>query len=62
MRSYLFLKNNVTSEEVVSHNVLYRQQLYVAHYQVSFYANDYIEKLPNMSGPLTPTSEPIMVR
>ena len=32
---YLFLKNYVTSEGVVSHNVLYYQQLSNARYQVS---------------------------
>ncbi len=45
VRSYLFLKNYVTSEGVVSHNVLYYQQLSVAGYQVhvSFYANMYFD-------------------
>ena len=33
---YLFLKNYVTSEGVVSHNVLCYQQLSNARYQVSF--------------------------
>ena len=28
--NYLFLKNYVTSEEIVSHNVLYYQQLFIA--------------------------------
>ena len=37
VRNYLFLKNNVTSEGAVSHNVLYYQQLSVARYQVSFF-------------------------
>ena len=36
MRNYLFLKNYITSEGVVSHNVLYYQQLSNARYQVSF--------------------------
>ena len=36
VRIYLFLKNYVTSEVVVSHNVLYYQQLSNAPYQVSF--------------------------
>ena len=40
---YLFLKNYVTSEGAVSHNVLYYQQLSIARYQVSFYANNYFE-------------------
>ena len=30
--------NYVTSEGAISHNVLYNQQLFVAHYQVRFYA------------------------
>ena len=33
-------------EVVVSHNVLYYQQLSIARYQVSFYANNYFEQLP----------------
>ena len=33
---YLFLKNYVTSGGVVSHNVVYYQQISNAHYQVSF--------------------------
>ena len=41
--SNLSLKNYVTSEEAVSHNVLYYEQLSIAHYQVSFYANSYFE-------------------
>ena len=36
VRNYFFLKN-VTSEGAVSHNVLYYQQLSIAHYQVSFF-------------------------
>ena len=31
------LKNYVTSEKDVSHNVLYYQQLSIAHYQVRFF-------------------------
>ena len=42
VRNYLFLKNYVTWEGVVSHNVLYYQQLAIACYQVSF-ANIYFE-------------------
>ena len=38
VRNYLFLKNYVTSEGAVSHNVLYSQQLSIGCYQVSFYA------------------------
>ena len=38
VRTYLFVKNYVASEGAVSHNVLYYQQLSIAHYQVSFYA------------------------
>ena len=29
---YLLLKNFVTSEESDSHNILYYQQLFIAHY------------------------------
>ena len=36
VRSYIFLKNYVTSEVAVSHNVFYYQQLSIACYQVSF--------------------------
>ena len=43
VRNYFFLKNYVTSEGAVSHNVLYHQQLSFAQYQVSFYANNYFE-------------------
>ena len=35
-RNHFFLKNYVTSEGVVSHKVLYQQQLSNARYQVSF--------------------------
>ena len=42
VRNYFFLKNYVTSEGAVSHN-LYYQQLYIACYQVSFYAKHYFE-------------------
>ena len=38
-----FLKNYVTSEGAVSHNVLYDKQLFIAGYQVSFYGNNYVE-------------------
>ena len=38
VRNYLFLKIYASSEGVVSHNVLYYQQLSIARYQVSFYA------------------------
>ena len=41
VRNYLFLKNYITSEGAVSHNVLYHmyQQLSVVCYQISCYAN-----------------------
>ena len=39
----LLSQNYVTSEGAVSHNVLYYQQLSIARYQVSFYANNYFE-------------------
>ena len=35
-----FLENYITSEEAVSHNVLYYQPLPVTHYQVSFFADN----------------------
>ena len=38
-----FSKTYVTSEEAVSHNVLYFQQLPYPLYQVSFYANNNFE-------------------
>ena len=41
MDIYFFRENYVTSEGAVSHNVLYYQQLSIARYQVSFYANNY---------------------
>ena len=40
VKNYFFLKNYVTSEGAVSLNVLYYQQLSIAHYQLSFYANN----------------------
>ena len=49
LKNYFFLKNIVASEGVVSHNVLYYQQLSIACQQVSFYANNYFEKLPKVS-------------
>ena len=49
MENYFFLENYVTSEGAVSHNVLYYQQLSIACYQVSFYANNYFESLPLVS-------------
>ena len=39
VRNYLFLKNYVTSEGAVSHNVLCYQQLSIAWYQIRCYAN-----------------------
>ena len=41
MRNYLLLKNNVTPEGAVSHNVLYYEHLPTAHSQVSLFANNY---------------------
>ena len=49
VRNYLFLKKYVTLVGVVSHKVLYYQQLSVTCYQVSFYGNIYFEQLPNLS-------------
>ena len=44
---YLFLNNYITSERAVSHNVLYFQQLSIGHYQVRFYANNYLLVITN---------------
>ena len=41
--NYFFHKNYGTVKGTVSHNVFYYQQLSVARYQVSFYANNYFE-------------------
>ena len=41
VRSYLFLKNYITSERAISHNIFYYQQLSIACYQVSLYSNNY---------------------
>ena len=41
--NYFYLENYLTSEGAVSHNVFYYQQLSIACYQVSFYANNYLE-------------------
>ena len=35
-----FYKNFAAPEGAISHNVLYYQQLSIAHYQVSLYANN----------------------
>ena len=49
LKSFIFeweitsFSKTVTSEGAVSHNVLYYQQLSIARYQVSFYANNYFE-------------------
>ena len=40
VRNYIFLKNLITLEGAVSHNVLYYQQLSIARYRASFYANN----------------------
>ena len=40
VRNYIFLKNYVTLEGAVSHNVLYYQQLSIVRYQVIFHANN----------------------
>ena len=48
MKNYLFLKNYVTSEEAISHNVLYYQKCPVpltiqtwlcVHFQTAYYTN-----------------------
>ena len=41
--NYCFLKNYVTLEGAVSHNLLYYQQLPITRYQVRFYAKIYFE-------------------
>ena len=43
MKNYLLNKNYITLEGAVSNNVLYYQQLSIACYRVSFYANNYFE-------------------
>ena len=43
MENYFFLENYVTSEEAVSHTVLYYQPLSITRYQVRFYADKYFE-------------------
>ena len=43
------LKTYVASEGAVSQNVLDYQQLSIACYQVSFYANNFCEKQPMVS-------------
>ena len=43
VENYFFLENYDTSEEAVSHNVLYYQQLSITRNQVSFYAKNYFE-------------------
>ena len=46
---YIFLKNYVTSEWAVSHNVVYNQQLSIDRYQVSLYGDNCFEWLPIVS-------------
>ena len=43
VRNYLSLKTYVTSDGADSHIVLNYQQLSIARYQVSFFANNYFE-------------------
>ena len=42
VENYFFLKNYISLEWVVSHNVLYYQLLSITYYQVRFYANSYL--------------------
>ena len=49
MENYFFLENYVTSEEAVSHTVLYYQPLPITRYQVKSYANNCFELLPIVS-------------
>ena len=44
MKLPLSLKNFVTSEGAISHNVLYYQQLSDARYEVSSYTNNFLSK------------------
>ena len=48
-RKVLLPQKLITSEGAVSHNVFYYQQLSIARYQVTFYANNYFEELPIVS-------------
>ena len=48
-KNYFFLKNYVSSEGAVSHNVLYYQPLPITQYQERFYADNYFEYLPIVS-------------
>ena len=48
-KKLLFLKNYVTSEGAIPHNVLYYQQLSIARYQVVCVASNYFEYLPKVS-------------
>ena len=43
MENYFFLKNYATSEEAVSHDVLYHQPLPITGHQERFYADNYFE-------------------
>ena len=43
VENFFFLKNYITSEGAVSHNVLYYQQLPITRYQERFYAKNYFE-------------------
>ena len=43
VENYFFLENYGTSEEAVSHNVLYYQPLPISRHQERFYANNYFE-------------------
>ena len=47
--NYFFLDNYITSEEAISHNVLYYQPLPITLYQVRFSANNYFEVLSIVS-------------
>ena len=47
VENYFFLKNYVTSEETISHNILCQQQLSIACYQVSVYANNFFWVITN---------------
>ena len=54
-RNYIFLKNYVTSEVVVSQNAVYYQQISVARYKVSFLPVYILSNYQPYTVPLTDT-------
>ena len=47
VENHFFPENYVISKGAVSHNGVYYQQLSIACYQVSLYANNYFEEIYN---------------